>query len=118
MVVVGVDLGAVERTGSDAHSVREFVDGGAQLAKFPRQITNSVGFLVSDVGDACDRRWTIGEQRDRAERLDGVADRIHVDRDAPESPACDRDPIRFMFDLATISSRQSTKWMSPWSASR
>ena len=65
MVVVGVDLRAVQRAGRDPQPVGPLLDLGPELSQLDRQGVNPVGFLVANMGDAADRRRPIGEQRHR-----------------------------------------------------
>ncbi len=77
--------GPAQWAGHDAQSVRQFLDLGSELAQLAGQVANPIGFLVADVGDARDRGWSLGEECDGRQRLHGVADRVHVDRDSVQA---------------------------------
>ena len=64
MIVVRLDLGAVQRPRRDRQAVGELLDVGADAAQLRGEGGEAVGFLVANVGDVANGGRPLGETGD------------------------------------------------------
>ena len=91
VVVVGVDPGLAKRCGRDRKPVGLLLHLRPQFAQLRRQCSDPIRLLVADVAHAGDPCRTLRKQGNGRQRLHRVADRVHVDLNAPQRAPPDRD---------------------------
>ena len=91
----------MQRRWLNRETVLMLIDDRSEFPQFACKIADPVGFLVTDMSHIADPSRTFGKERNRGQRLNGVANRVHVDIDATQRVPCHFNIILTIVHVAT-----------------